>query len=141
MRKGLLSFVFLIAACASQGYRITDQNMALADVKKSVESAIGEPREVSRNQRVYLTQYFSRKPDPKFDPEKSRERLYAKVSVLGDRRPYDVEVEVIVEEREGSQYLPVATDMTEAKKLGKEIRIKLNQSRDDRNVIDDFRAF
>ncbi len=141
MRKGLLSFVFLIAACASQGYRITDQNMALADVKKSVESAIGEPREVSRNQRVYLTQYFSRKPDPKFDPEKSRERLYAKVSVLGDRRPYDVEVEVIVEEREGSQYIPVATDMTEAKKLGKEIRIKLNQSRDDRNVIDDFRAF
>lgn len=122
-------------------YRIADQNLSLVDIKKAVTAVIGEPRAVSENQRTFLSQYFSRKPDPKFDAQKSKERLYAKVAILGDRRPYDVEVEVVVEEREQNSYYATGNDSTEAKKLGKDIRTRLNQGRDDRNVIDDFRAF
>lgn len=142
MKRIFLTLIFLFCACATRNaYRITDQNQSLMDIKKAITSVIGEPRAVSENQRTLLSQYFSRKPDPKFDPQKSKERLYAKVAILGDRRPYDVEVEVIVEEREGNSYVAIGNEMSEAKKLGKDIRSKLNLGREDRNVIDDFRAF
>ncbi len=131
----------LVSSCISNAYRIKEQNLSLGDIKKSVASVIGEPRKTSENQRTYVSQYFSRTPNPKFDPEKSTERAYAKVVVLGDRRPYDVELDVIVEQRDGNRYVEVGTDLSEAKKLGKDLRSKLNQSREDRNVIDDFRAF
>jgi hypothetical protein len=142
MRSLFLISFFFLSACISAGtYRIADQNLSLVDLKKAVTAVIGEPRAVSENQRTFLSQYFSRKPDPKFDPQKSKERLYAKVAILGDRRPYDVEVEVLVEEKDRIGYALTGNDSTEAKKLGKDIRARLNQGREDRNVIDDFRAF
>lgn len=142
--KQLLGWVFLLlmlGGCVSRGYRINEQNLSLGEMKRIVMSVIGEPRAVSENQRTFYSRYFSRNPDPKFDPEKSRERLYAKVVVLGDRRPYDLEVEVYVEERAGRVYKDNGTDETEAYKLGKDIRNRLNQGRNERNAIDDFRAF
>ena len=142
MKKYHLIFLgFALSACVSTGYLIKEQNLSLGDIKKSVSSAIGDPRKVSENQRTYLSQYFSRTPNPKFDPDKSFERAYAKVVVLGERRPYDVELEVVVERREEGRYVEIGNDMLEAKKLGKNLKIKLNQGREDRNVIDDFRAF
>lgn len=132
---------FLLVSCATGGYRIAEQNVSLADLKKAITGVIGEPRGISENQRTYYSQYFSRKPDPKFDPLKSKERAFAKIVILGDRRPYDIDIDVIVEEREGRDYLEVDNDLSEAKKLGKDIRTKLHQGREDRNVIDQFRAF
>jgi hypothetical protein len=138
----LTAFLFFTTlGCVSQSYRITDQNLSLGEVKRIVVSVIGEPRSLSENQRTFYSRYFSRRPDPNFDPERSKERLYAKVVVLGDRRPYDVEVEVIVEEREGKAYQEVGADEVESTKLGKDIRNRLNQGRNERNAIDDFRAF
>jgi hypothetical protein len=143
MRLALvLSFLIFSMGCSStQSYRITEQNISLADIKKSITSIISDPRAVSENQRTFLSQYFSRKVDPKFDPNKAKERMYAKLVILGDRRPYDIDVQVIVEEKNGNSYSEVGLDIPEAKKLGKELRIKLNQSREGRNVIDGFRAF
>ncbi|MGZ5279894.1 MAG: hypothetical protein ACXWC9_08130 [Pseudobdellovibrionaceae bacterium] len=131
----------LLSACMSGTYRISDQNLSLGEVKRIVTSVIGDPRVLSENQRTFYSRYFSRRPDSGFDPEKSRERLYAKVVVLGDRRPYDVEVEVFVEERSGKSYEQVGTDLSEAKKLGQDLRSRLHQGRNERNAIDDFRAF
>jgi hypothetical protein len=132
---------FATAGCISQSYRISDQNLSLGEVKRIVVAVIGEPRALSENQRTFYSRYFSRRPDQNFDPERSKERLYAKVVVLGDRRPYDVEVEVIVEEREGKAYQEIGPDEVESTKLGKDIRNRLNQGRNERNAIDDFRAF
>jgi len=141
MRLGIGFLAFVFFACASQVYRIANQDISLADMRRAVVSVVGDPRELSQNQRVYFSQYFSRKPDPKFDPEKSKERLYAKVSVLGDRRPYNIEVEVLIEKRDFGEYVLAGLDYPLAQKIGKDIRSKLNQSRENRNAIDDFRAF
>jgi hypothetical protein len=137
----LVTLVFIAACATSESYRIEEQNISLGDIKQAVTAIIGDPRAVSENQRTYFSQYFSRTVDPKFDPMRARERLFAKIVILGDRRPYDLAVEVIVEERVGSSYSVVGHDMPEAKRLGKELRARLNQSREGRNVIDGFRAF
>lgn len=137
--------VFLIWAfsgCATPGvYRIDEQNLSLGDIRRAVIGTIGEPRRLSENQRTYFSQYFSRKSDPKFDPQKSKERLYAKVIILGDQRPYDIQLEVVAEQLEGRTYSQVGKDASEAKRLGKELRSRLHQGLENRNVIDDFRAF
>jgi hypothetical protein len=137
---GLLLIVFL-GACVSRGYRINDQNLSLGEVKRLLTSVIGEPRKVSENQRTFYSRYFSRNPDDHFDPERSKERLYAKVVVLGDRRPYDLEVEVYSEVRGAKGYEDMGADEVESRKLGKDLRSRLNQGRNERNAIDDFRAF
>lgn len=131
----------LLVSCATGSYKVAELNQSLGDIKRAVTSVIGEPRVLSENQRTYLSQYFSRKPDPKFDPMKSSERMYAKIVILGDRRPYDIEIQVLVEERDESSYVSAGVDMDQAKKIAKDLRQKLNQSREGRNVIDDFRAF
>lgn len=128
-------------SCASRSYLINSQNYSLGDLKKTLVSLIGEPRRVSENQRTLVSRYFSRSPDAKFDPEKSRERLYATITILGDRRPYDVQVEVFSEVKEGSTYVNQGVDEIETNKLGRGVRTRLNQGREDRNIIDDFRAF
>ncbi len=142
-RQGLWLSMFLIflISCSTPGYVISNQNYALGDLKKTIVSLIGDPRSVSENQRTFYSRYFSRKPDVKFDPEKSKERLYAAITILGDRRPYDVSVEVFVESKEGRTYVSLGEDKIETHKLGRDIRTRLNQGRLDRNVIDDFRAF
>lgn len=136
-----LFFLLLVSGCASSTYIIDSQNYSLGELKKILIGLTGEPRKVSENQRTLYSRYFSRKNDPKFDPEKSAERLYAKIAILGDRRPYDVEVQVIIEAKDEKNYVDEGPDEIETNKLGRDIKIRLNQSREDRNVIDDFRAF
>lgn len=141
MKYFIVIFAYLLSGCVSKSYLIDNQNYSLGDLKKTLVSLIGEPRKISENQRTLYSRYFSRKVDPKFDPEKSSERLYATITILGDRRPYEVQVEVISEIRDGGTYVGQGVDEIETNKLGRGIRTRLNQGREDRNIIDDFRAF
>ncbi|PIS10156.1 MAG: hypothetical protein COT73_10840 [Bdellovibrio sp. CG10_big_fil_rev_8_21_14_0_10_47_8] len=135
------TLLFVLAGCSSTGAQVDDQNYSLAGIRKSIVAVIGEPRAVSSNQRIYTSQYFGRKSDKKFNPEKSKIRQYTQISIMGDRRPYDVGVDVIVEQKQGDEYSQIGTDDKEAKELATQLRQKLHQSLDDRNVIDSFRVF
>ncbi|MBK7961455.1 MAG: hypothetical protein IPK04_09790 [Bdellovibrionales bacterium] len=72
--------------------------------------------------------------------ENAKERLYTVVTVLGDRRPYDVKVEVFVEEKvEENVYVISEQDNRSAERIAARIKDALYQSQSNRNVIDDFR--
>lgn len=131
----------LLSCATGSEYIISEQNCSVSDIRKAVLATIGEPRTVSENERVYFSRYFSRKPDPKFDPKKSKERLFAKILILGDRRPYDISVEVIAEKLANGTYEESGFSAVDAKKLGVDLKKKLHQSLEGRNVIDDFRPF
>lgn len=143
------AFLFILAlglslnlvSCVTTTVTISEENQSLGEIKRALTAIMGEPRSVSGNQREFTSQYFGRKEDPKFDPTKAKERLFAKFLILGDRRPYDIEITVYSEERTGRTYQVIGTDPTMAKALAKELETRLNQSRDGRNIIDDFRAF
>ncbi|MCE3010518.1 MAG: hypothetical protein LW875_07895 [Proteobacteria bacterium] len=139
----ILCFIalFMGLSCAS-GVRLEDQNKSLMIIRQGIEGVMGgAPRWVSRNQREFHSHYFSRKEDPKFNPTTSRERVYAKFLVLGDRRPYNVEIEVIVQKRSPNGYETIGSDEKLALDLKRELKTRLHQSQDQMNVIDDFRAF
>lgn len=73
------------------------------------------------------------------------ERYFAHIKILGDRRPYKVEILVTHEKRvlRGNQFTYVVTgyDKRLAKDIEKKLRAELTKRREDRNIIDDFRVY
>lgn len=132
---------FGLVACAGGAGRVSDQNRSLSDIKKVIVAVIGEPRAIISEQRVYISQFYGRKSDKNFDPQKSKIRQYTRISISGDRRPYDVDIDVIVEEKDGRIYEEIGTDDKEALAIAQEIKRKLNQGLEDRNIIDHYRVF
>jgi hypothetical protein len=65
--------------------------------------------------------------------------------ILGDRRPYNIEISVIKEEREVEgedfSYYETGHDERLAKQLETALHTRLTKRREELNIIDDFRAF
>jgi hypothetical protein len=139
------SFLFsmlLLSGCRTGGVVLRETPLGISETRKAVVTVIGEPRNMSQNGREMFSQYYDRKGAGIAKMDMIRERYYTHVTVLGDRRPYDVQVEVLVEGRtpEGTFELSHRDD-AKAATVAEKIRAALNQSRDNRNVIDDFRSF
>lgn len=143
MRLFLMIITLALSSCASVGsYTVDNQNYPINDIRKIVGNAIGGVRSESENGRTLLSRYYSRNKRDDFEADLSNkvERLYTKVDILGDRRPYDVRVTVVIEHKENGTFVQVGKEKFLAQKLGEEIRDKL-LSLEKRNVIDDFRVF
>lgn len=141
MMKRCLLFFLVLAGCVTGDANLSEVNYSLGDIKQVIVSVVGDPRVQSQNQRTYISQYFGLTGDKKFDPLKSKRRLYARITILGDRRPYDVAVDVLIEQKKGAQYEEVGIDRAKAEQFAKEIEDRLHKGIENRNVIDDFRAF
>ncbi len=124
-----------VLGCAQDQIKAEESETSIGEIKKAVVSVIGSPREISQNQREFTSQY-SELPNTK-----PKERVYYVVTILGSRRPYEVEVKALVEQKQGISFIEVGEDARLAQKLLKDIQSKLHQGRDGRNLIDDFRAF
>lgn len=103
-------------------------------------------RSTSRNGREMYSKYFL--PNGKTYSAVSNnapDRYFATVTVLGDQRPYTVEIFVTHEnrsERRGIvEYVEVGHAEGLAHQLERQLRQELEKRREDRNIIDDFRVF
>lgn len=140
---GLLSVLaaILMSGCRT-GVILKETPLGLSETRKAVVSVIGEPRLLSPDGRELFSKYYDKKNNLIGRLEMASERYYTLVSILGDRRPYDIQVEVIVEDRgeDGKFYFADKFD-DKAKPIAEKIKRALNQSLGNRNVIDDFRSF
>ncbi len=145
MIKAFVALAFaamsILSGCATSDANVSEANYSLGEIKQVVVSVIGDPRALSQNQRTYLSQYFGPKSDKNFEATKSKKRLYSRITILGDRRPYDIAVDVIVEQKVQNQYEETGNDRKKAREFAKEIEERLHKGIENRNVIDDFRAF
>jgi len=125
------------------GAILPDQARSLNEIRHAIlQICGGKTREISENQRELWSPYFSRKPnDASFNPEKSKERLTAHFWILGDRRPYEVHVQVIVEKKVDGTYEEDGEDEIFSKKIADQLAQGLTNSLDKRNLIDDVRPF
>nr|WP_295902147.1 hypothetical protein [uncultured Bdellovibrio sp.] len=138
----LLASTLLLSSCRTGGVIIRETPLNVSETRRAVMAVIGEPRSVSQNGREILSQFYDKKNKIIEKMDMARERYYTHVTVLGDRRPYDVQVEVLVEGRnEEGGFDLLDRDDDKAGVIAEKIRQSLNQSRDTRNVIDDFRSF
>ncbi|MES3037399.1 MAG: hypothetical protein V4736_05770 [Bdellovibrionota bacterium] len=139
----LLITVSLLGSCVHRsGARIEASTSSLTETRKIISSIIGQPRTISENGRE-LTSFYSDDRGLKInDPTKVQTRWYSKVVILGDRRPYELTIDVNKESKDtNGEYYLERTDEAKSERLAKRIEKALHQSLDTRNVIDDFRAF
>lgn len=121
---------------------IQDEPNTVSEIRKVLTIVLGEPRTISQNGREFFSQYFDRKRIPLEGDHKEKEQLCAKIIILGDRRPYDISVEVLVEKNERGAFIQEDTDEGLADKIAADIKKQLHLSRSQEpNIIDDFRAF
>lgn len=151
MRAGLwIGFLFFLG-CSSleilkSTYKIDHLDVALLDLQKAVASVLpGGLRTTSSNGREFYSRHFivdGAKYKPAGD---AKERFIAQMTVLGDGRPYTIEILVRHERRilRGGRhtYEVVGYDYRQAEGLALKVRARLSQRREDTNIIDDFRVF
>lgn len=135
--------IWALVSCQSSTIVIEDQSHSLATIKKAIIAVFpGGLRQRSSNGRELSSAYFtSLGYEPIEDAAKANERSYMKVIVLGDRRPYNLEVVVMKERKSKGQFSEIEVDEKATHKFAQDLRNKLAQSRDDSSVVDEFRAF
>lgn len=137
----LVSFMILSSCMTTRYYKNDEIDFSLGEIKQTFFSMVGNPRLVSENDRELESPYFSRRKESPYVDGKSPERLYAKLYILGDRRPYTLEIHVFVEKRTGKEYEQSDESKEHSERLGLELVNRLTQMKQKRNVIDDFRVF
>jgi hypothetical protein len=135
-------FAFVLLQGCQTGIFINESPAAMTDIRKAFVTVFGEPRTANYNGQILLSQYHDKRN--RVDPELStaKSRYYTQLSILGDRRPYKIKIEVFFEAQVAPQeYEIIGEDTDLAQKTADKIQEILHQSLKGRNVIDDFRAF
>lgn len=130
-----------LSGCSSPE-TIEEINRPFGVVRATVKDTIpGGTRKVSENGREFDSNYFAPKGPFDTDGSTGNFRESAHIVILGSGRPYGIELECIVEKREGSSYEVYGKDSVRAKELAQRIRTGLSNRREDRNMIDEFKPF
>ena len=134
--------IFQLSACVTEGIYRREVPGSASDVRKAIVSVIGDPRSTNYNGRELLSRFHDKEGNYEEPIKSAKERRFTRVSIHGDRRPFDIQVEVVIERKsiEG-EFEPAATDDAQANDIADRINKALHQSLDKRNILDDFRAF
>ena len=138
-----LLFCIFISGCQTTGFFITDSNLAIPDSRKAITAVIGKPKFVSLNGRELVSEYH----DTKFKnielEQKVKTRFYTKIIILGARRPYEINVQVIRQdfENETKAYVNTGLDDGLAEKRAREIKKVLNYSLEKQQKFDGDNPF
>lgn len=130
-----------VMACATEGHVIRNSDRGMREIRQAFIAAAGPARKENENGRIFQSEYFPRHPDPNFKANKAKERLHGRFTILGDRRPYDIQVEVMIEEKTHEGYEEVGVDESLSQELANQLKKELLKSREGRNIIDDFKPF
>lgn len=152
IRHLLFFAIFAITGCMTSfgnrtSSKIHDLDWPLAELRGVAASILPTgQRAVSPNGREMLSRHYVLEGARGYKPAgDATERYYATILILGDRRPYDVEITVTLERRvlRGNQftYIVEGFDARLAKELERKLRTELTKRREDLNIIDDFRVF
>ncbi len=154
MLKALLFICLLLSACSSlqatrrvESFKIRELESSVADIRSVISNVapVGV-RNVSGNGREIFSRHFLMADQNRYRPAADAvERYYVHFIILGDRRPYDLEIVVAHEKRvlRGDSFVYVIDyyDKVLARDLANAIQDELAKRREDRNIIDDFRVF
>ena len=134
----------LFAGCTTNQIEMKNLNAPLVDLQKATHKNMpAGTMKVSTNGREFFSNYFVVAPNGRFVKSKYPPKRYrAHVFILGDRRPYNIVVRVAVQLRNSDgDYDTDHFNKGMARVISRRIQITLHESLEQRNFIDDFRAF
>jgi hypothetical protein len=144
----VVSFAFLMTVfgCASPPsgpYAERDTvNASVSGIIRAFDRAAVGIRGRSANGRELVSKYHSATGDGYDYADTKAERAYSKLRILGERRPYTLQVQFIVEKRNSKGvYRMVDYDQEKAEKVLKSLIDYLVTRPEREDFIDDFRPF
>jgi hypothetical protein len=140
----LFGFLILVINGCVTGYKeVREGDHSLNIIIQAAESVMpGGTRLKSDNGREIESYYFNRfDPEMKINPESAQERSFVKIRILGDRKPYDIELGVFVERLDGGRYKLAGHDEHLGDFYAKWLTDRLAKSRGELNAIDVFKPF
>lgn len=144
LNKFLFLFLsFYMLGCQTPGYFISDSNLVIPESRKAITAVIGKPRLVSLNGRELVSEYHDTKFKNIDMEKKEKTRFFTKVTILGARRPYEINIQVIRQdfENETKAYVNTALDDGLAEKRAREIKKVLNYSLEKQQKFDGDNPF
>jgi len=134
----------IVVACTTLGYQVGGFDYSAEDIQKAIQDNI--PLGISGvapNGRGFYSKIFTQAQD-----KKAAIPLVMRINILGDRRPYDIEI-IVRKIDPGFKKPQEAFEQGEtyvgqdslAKRILSKINDELVKRRKDRNLFDDFRAF
>ncbi len=145
-RKGVgaLLLLALFVQCASNknSARSGELNRPLKDLRRAVHYALkGKVKNQSENGRTYFSVYHRPGMDTRLSAHKQKERAQVAITILGDRRPYEVLVLYRVETLTGGKFSLSRYDKSLANQYLERVSEYLASRPEDRDIIDDFRPY
>jgi len=154
MLRVLLALSFLLPGCAVYQQLTRDKDSSyieeldwpISNLRATIGAQIPiSVKGVSSNGREITSRFFVPTNNGFKDGEEANVRYYVVYTVLGDRLPYDVQINVQREKRvlRGTNfvYVNAGPDARLAKSLAERLNHELTKRREDRNVVDDFRVY
>ncbi len=117
-------------------------NSSVESIIKALDRSTLGVRGKSANGREIVSRYQSAKGDSNEPATTKKSRAYARLLILGDRRPYTLQMQFVIEEDQGDgEYVVMSTDDERAQKILKKLLDTLASRPDSKDFIDDFRSF
>lgn len=130
--------------CASRGQlQLKDMDYPLAELQGISSSQLPVRRSfISPNGRELRSEYFVVEEGRFVAGPQAETRYQAIITILGDRRPYNMTIQVS-KEAKGSlgNYKSQGNDVGLARVIKRRIQNNLHKRREGHNIIDDFRVF
>jgi len=143
----VLTSLFLFSGCTTgnlSGSYVTKKRVtgSLEGIIKAFDKATMGVRGKSHNGREIVSRYQSMDGDEYESGATKKVRGYARILILGERRPYDLQVQFVVEEvgDDGEYYVKEFAD-DRANKILKKVLELLVRRPEQKDFIDDFRTF
>lgn len=120
-----------------------EYSRSLDTLNKAVHSALnGAILKQSSNLRTYHSLYHVPGKDINAGPQNRPERAQVIMTILGDRRPYQIQVRYRIEKRKGNgSYSYERSDQRLAEYYLSRVNEYLASRPEQRDMIDDFRAY
>ena len=141
-------FIFLLSSCASTPNQLKNVEAPLSQIKSVIKRNLPLGlRGMSSNGRTLYSNYFLVVKGKHMKAENLKFRKFASVSILGDRRPYTIKVEVFLEKKSERaangivQYKDFRRDKKYSEYLLRKIHNDLENREESINFVDDFRVF
>lgn len=145
---GALIFALTFTGCQTTYVESHDMNIPIAVLDQAVETALSMGvAGYSENHREFYSRPFQVLQSDEAKARGFRERGLAKVTILGDSRPYTIESEVKIEhakilpDQGAMKYYFARYDKRLAERLLGSVLNSVNHRERDKNVIDDFQSF
>lgn len=147
--KSFFSFQFvlllLLVSCSDLDGTFVEKkgvNVSTQSLIKAFERATTGVRGKSANGREIVSRYQKPGSNSFDNAAGEKVRAYSRLLILGDRRPYTLQIQYVVEERTSSDgYEIIKYDDVAAKQTLKKVLDFLVNRPDQEDFIDDFKAF